>query len=80
MLYNAAMRIERTLSLHLACLALAWQSAHASVFPLPEDGSTVIGTRMRTTPDLAAFANGISIQSAGNHVEGCFVGTSGIVL
>jgi L,D-transpeptidase ErfK/SrfK len=43
MLYNAAMHIERTLSLHLACLALAWQSAHASVFPLPEDGSTVIG-------------------------------------
>jgi L,D-transpeptidase ErfK/SrfK len=37
------MRTLRTLSLHLACLALAWQSAHASVFSLPEDGSTVIG-------------------------------------
>jgi len=43
MLYNAVMRIERTLLLPLACLALAWQSAPASVFPLPEDGSTVIG-------------------------------------
>jgi L,D-transpeptidase ErfK/SrfK len=43
------MPIERTLSLQLACLALAWQSAPASVFPLPEDGSTVIGADSAVT-------------------------------
>jgi L,D-transpeptidase ErfK/SrfK len=48
------------LALSLASLTLAWQSARAAVFPLPEDGSTVIGEDSSVTtvyedtlPDLA---------------------------
>ena len=49
-----------TLSLSLAWLSLAWQPAHGAVYPLPEDGSTVIGEDSNVTtvyedtlPDLA---------------------------
>jgi L,D-transpeptidase ErfK/SrfK len=48
------------LALSLASLTLAWQSAHAAVFQMPEDGSTVIGEDSSVTtayedtlPDLA---------------------------
>ncbi|MFQ5411217.1 MAG: MmgE/PrpD family protein [Phycisphaerae bacterium] len=36
--------------------------AMALALPVPKGGSVVIGTRHRTTPDLAAFANGAHIR------------------
>ena len=48
------------LALSIASLSLAWQCARGAVFPLPEDGSTVIGENSSVTtvyadtlPDLA---------------------------
>ena len=53
-------RIKGTFVGSLASLTLAWQSASGAVFPLPEDGSTVIGEDSSVTtvyadtlPDLA---------------------------
>ena len=37
------------LALSIASLSLAWQCARGAVFPLPEDGSTVIGENSSVT-------------------------------
>lgn len=36
--------------------------ATAETVPFPRNGSAIVGTRSRTTPDLAAFANGAAIR------------------
>jgi 2-methylcitrate dehydratase len=34
----------------------------AAQMPMPEGGATVIGTRLKTTPDMAVFANGTAVR------------------